>query len=53
MEFHSPVLDAERGPRDLREKDQLWAFGGSAQTILALADILLHVDIRALLSQES
>jgi hypothetical protein len=53
MEFHSPVLDAERGPRALREKDQLWAFGGSAQTILALADILLHVDIRAALSQES
>jgi hypothetical protein len=53
MEFHSPVLDAERGPRDLREKDQLWAFGGSAQAILALADTLLHVDIRALLSLES
>jgi hypothetical protein len=53
MEFHSPVLDAERGPRNLREKDQLWAFGGSAQTISALADILLHVDIRALLSQDS
>jgi hypothetical protein len=52
MEFHSPVLDAERGPRALREKDQLWAFGGSAPTILALADILLHVDIRALLSEE-
>jgi hypothetical protein len=49
MEFHSPVLDAERGPRNLREKDQLWAFGGSAQTIAALADILLHVDIRGLL----
>ena len=53
MEFHSPVLDAERGPRNLRQKDQIWAFGGSAQTISALADILLQVDIRALLSQES
>jgi hypothetical protein len=51
MEFHSPVLDAERGPRNLREKDQIWAFGGSAQTICALADILLHVDIRGLLSE--
>jgi hypothetical protein len=50
MEFHSPVLDAERGPRHLREKDQLWAFGGSAQTISALADLLLQVDIRDLLS---
>ena len=53
MEFHSPVLDAERGPRNLREADQIWAFGGSAQTIAALADILLQVDIRALLSEES
>ena len=53
MEFHSPVLDAERGPRHLREKDQLWAFGGSAQTISALADILLQVDIRGLLYDKS
>jgi hypothetical protein len=53
LEFHSPLLDAERGPRNLREKDQLWAFGGSAPTIAALADILLQVDIRALLSQQS
>ena len=51
MEFHSPVLDAERGPRVLQEKDQIWAFGGSARTVSALADILLHVDIRALLSE--
>jgi Family of unknown function (DUF6786) len=50
LEFHSPVLDAERGPRNLRQTDQLWAFGGSAQSIAALADILLQVDIRALLS---
>lgn len=49
MEFHSPVLDAERGPRSLRETDQLWAFGGSAQAISALADTLLHLDIRPLL----
>ena len=53
LEFHSPLLDAERGPRNLREKDQLWAFGGSAPTLAALADILLQVDIRALLSQQS
>ena len=53
MEFHSPVLDAERGPRNLREKDQLWAFGGPAQTIAPLADSLLDVDIRPLLSQQS
>lgn len=49
MEFHSPVLDAERGPRNLRQQDQLWAFGGVAPTIAALADVLLHVDIRGLL----
>jgi hypothetical protein len=50
MEFHSPVLDAERGPRKLRQTDQLWAFGGAAHTIAAVADSLLNVDIRALLS---
>jgi len=50
MEFHSPVLDAARGPRSLREQDQLWAFGGSAQAISALADRLLQIDIRGLLS---
>jgi hypothetical protein len=50
LEFHSPVLDAERGPRRLREQDQLWAFGGDAQAIAALAAVLLRVDIRALLS---
>jgi hypothetical protein len=49
LEYHSPVLDAERGPRSLREQDQLWAFGGAAQSIAALADTLLQVDIRALL----
>jgi hypothetical protein len=50
LEFHSPVLDAERGPRSLRTQDQLWAFGGSAQALAALADTLLQVDIRSQLS---
>jgi hypothetical protein len=45
------VLDAARGPRNLRQADQLWAFGGTAHTIAALADRLLHVDVRALLAQ--
>jgi hypothetical protein len=45
MEFHGPVLDAERGPRELKESDQLWAFGGSAQAITALAFRLLGVDV--------
>ena len=53
MEYHSPVLDAERGPRNLCEQDQLWAFGGSAPAIAALADILLRVDIRELLRSSS
>ena len=51
MELHSPVLDAARGPRNLRQADQLWAFGGAAEAIAALADELLQVDVRALLSQ--
>jgi hypothetical protein len=51
MELHSPVLDAARGPRNLRQADQLWAFGGAAGAIAALADELLQVDVRALLSQ--
>jgi hypothetical protein len=50
MEFHSPVLDAERGPRNLREQDQLWAFGGSAPAIAELADSLLELDIRSVLT---
>lgn len=45
MEFHSPVLDAERGPRELKESDRLWAFGGSARAIAALATELLEVDV--------
>jgi len=50
MEFHSPVLDAERGPRHFREQDQLWAFGGGAPAIAALAERLLQLDIRSLLT---
>lgn len=49
IEFHSPVLDAARGPRSLAQTDQLWAFGGSARTIAALADAVLQVDIRGIL----
>jgi hypothetical protein len=45
MEYHSPVLDGERGPRELAESDQLWAFGGAAQPIVALASRLLRLDI--------
>ena len=51
MEFHSPVLDAARGPRALRQADQLWAFGGAARAIAALADRLLAVDVRELLGE--
>ena len=48
MEYHSPVLDAERGPRMLDDRDQLWAFGGSAHAVASLADTLLGVDVRPL-----
>jgi hypothetical protein len=51
IEFHSPVLDGARGPRNLRQKDHLWAFGGSAQRIATLASVLLQVDIEALLRE--
>jgi hypothetical protein len=50
MEYHSPLLDAERGPRTLHDRDQLWAFGSSAPAIAALADTLLSADIRPLLA---
>lgn len=45
MEFHSPALDAVRGPRELEESDRLWAFGGSPQAIAAIAGKLLDVDV--------
>jgi hypothetical protein len=45
MEFHSPALDGARGPRERRETDRLWAFGGAAPAIEALAKKLLGVDV--------
>ena len=50
MEFHSPVLDAERVPRSLESKDEIWAFGGSQLAIAAVADTLLGFNIRPLTS---
>ncbi len=52
MEYHSPLLNAEHGPRMLRDIDQLWALGGSANAIERLAGALLHVDIQSLLHDE-
>jgi hypothetical protein len=52
MEYHSPMLDAEGGPRLLRDTDQLWAFGGSVTAMAGLANKLLGVDIRSLLARE-
>jgi hypothetical protein len=43
------VLDGARGPRNLRQTDQLWAFGGSARSIAVIAHVLLQVDMDALL----
>lgn len=48
MEFHSPIADAEHGPRELKESDRLWAFGGTPKAIAALAEQLLEVDVRYL-----
>lgn len=45
MEFHSPIADAQHGPRELTESDRLWAFGGSPKAISALATELLKVDV--------
>ena len=53
MEYHSPVLSTAQGPRTLHDKDELWAFGGTARTIAALAKNLLDVDIRPLLPAAS
>ena len=52
MEYHSPVLNTAHGPRTLHDEDELWAFGGTAQAIAALAKNLLAVDIRPLLLRE-
>jgi len=45
MEYHCPMLDAQSGPRMLRESDQLWAFGGEKTALLPVAERLLHTDI--------
>lgn len=51
MEFHSPIADAERGPRKLTESDRLWAFGGTPQQIAALSTELLGVDVAYIFSK--
>lgn len=51
MEFHSPAADAEHGPRELRERDRLWAFGGSPAAIAALGLELLHIDVGYVLDE--
>lgn len=53
MEFHSPVADAKQGPRELRERDRLWAFGGSPSAIAALASELLHIEVEYVLDDGS
>ena len=45
MEYHSPMIDAQRGPRMLEETDRLWAFGGTRTVINAIAERLLHRDL--------
>lgn len=53
MEYHSPLLDADRGPRSLQDINQLWAFGGSAEVITELGRLLLGLDIRSFFPPEA
>jgi hypothetical protein len=41
LEHHSPLLDAGRGPRQMWERDFIWAFGGSRNSIKRIAEGLL------------
>lgn len=45
MEFHGPAIEAKQGPREIRESDRLWAFGGTPKKIAAIAARLLGVDV--------
>ena len=45
MEFHSPAVDAIRGPREMTESDRLWAFGGQPNAVQALATQLLGIAV--------
>jgi hypothetical protein len=49
MEFHSPIASAAEGPREIKELDYLWAFGGKSEAIITLASRLLGVEIDYLL----
>jgi hypothetical protein len=49
MEFHSPALDAEHGPRSRTEEDSIWAFAADRQAIAVLAKQLLGVRVDDLL----
>jgi Family of unknown function (DUF6786) len=45
MEYHSPMLDAQRGPRSLEDSDYLWAFGGTLSDLRTLLATLLGIDV--------
>jgi hypothetical protein len=45
LEFHSPGLDAEFGPRCYEGIDSLWFFAGEAGAIVSLAANLLQTDV--------
>lgn len=49
LEFHSPSVDAEQGPRIRVEEDTIWAFAAHAPAIAALAGELLGVRVDDLL----
>jgi hypothetical protein len=44
MEYHSPMLEAQHGPTELQESDELWAFGGTAFAMATLVRQLLGID---------
>lgn len=45
LEYHSPMLKAANGPRQLEESDYLWAFGGPPAAIKVLVTRLLNIEI--------
>jgi hypothetical protein len=47
LEHHSPLLDAKVGPRQLRERDFTWGFGGNRESISKIAKNLLGVAVTA------
>ncbi|MFD2330569.1 DUF6786 family protein [Cohnella sp. GCM10020058] len=41
LEYHTPVIDKERGERSLTDRSQVWAYSGRADTIAAIRRLLI------------